>query len=418
MTGFRRNAQGEAELGSARVADVLKASGVATPAYFYDLDAMRAGARRIEDAFGAQPHLVAYAVKANSAGPVLRALFNEGVGADVVSGGELQLVLAAGVRADRVVMSGVAKTDQELDLAIAAEICAIQAESAEEIARIAARARAAKRRARVALRLNPGIEVDTHAHIATGHDAAKFGVPVVDLPAVFARIDAEADALLAVGLSTHIGSMQTTPEAYEASARRVAELVRARSESAAGMEYANFGGGFGVDYGQRPCSPPEDFIAVALKVAREARVAHLRVFVEPGRSFVAPHGILVARVVQPKVTSKARWLMLDAGMNDLLRPALYSAHHRIEPIDRAPGAGEWRVVGPVCESSDDFGIHPIGETAPEFVVIRDAGAYGYVMASEYNGRALPAEVFVSEGRVQSVIPSPGVEAWIARRLSS
>lgn len=418
MPGFRRDAQGAAELGSARVADLLAASSVGTPAYFYDLDAIREGARRVERAFGEQPHLVAYAVKANSAGPVLRTLFSEGIGADVVSGGELALVLAAGVRADRIVMSGVAKTDAELDRAIAEQICAIQAESAEEIGRIAARARAAKRTARVALRINPGVEVDTHAHIATGHDAAKFGVPAAELAQVFARIDAEPDALVAVGVSTHIGSMQTNPEAYRTSARRVADFVRARAEQAPGIEYANFGGGFGIDYGQRPSSPPEDFVQTALSVAKEARIEHLKILVEPGRSLVAAHGILVAKVVQQKVTSKHRWLMLDAGMNDLLRPALYQAHHRIEPIDRAPSAGDWRVVGPVCESSDDFGTHTIGEVAPELVVIRDAGAYGLVMASEYNGRALPAEVFVSDGKVAGVIASPGVDAWIARRLSA
>lgn len=405
-------------LGSARVADVLAQSGVATPAYFYDLDGMRESARRIEAAFGAQSHLVAYAVKANSAGPVLRTLFGEGLGADVVSGGELALVLAAGLPPERVVMSGVGKTDGEIDRAIGAQICAIQAESAEEIVRIAARARAAKRKARVALRINPGIDVETHAHIATGHDAAKFGVPATELPQVFERIDAESDAVVAVGLSAHIGSMQTNPGGYRAAARRVAELVRARVELAPGMEYANFGGGFAVDYGDRPVSPPEEFVAEALAVASEARVSHLKIFVEPGRSLVAPHGLLVARVVQSKVTAKHRWLVLDAGMNDLIRPALYQAHHRIEPLDCAPSAGDWKIVGPVCESSDDFGYHPVGETAPEFVVIRDAGAYGFVLASEYNGRALPAEVFASGGKVAAVIASPGVDDWIARRLST
>ena len=417
MSCFRRDAQGAAALGSARVADLLAQSAVGTPAYFYDLDAIREGARRVEAAFGAQPHLVAYAVKANSAGPVLRTLFAEGLGADVVSGGELGLVLTAGARPDRVVMSGVGKTDAEIDRAIGAGICSIQAESAEEIVRIAARARATKRRARVALRINPGVEVDTHAHIATGHDAAKFGVPVAELPQVFERIDAEGDALVAVGVSTHIGSMQASPEAYRTSARRVADLVRARAERSSGIEYANFGGGFAIDYGSRPASPPEDFVRVALAVATEARVQHLKIFVEPGRSLVAPHGIIVSRVVQSKVTARHRWLVLDAGMNDLIRPALYQAHHRIEPLDRPPSAGDWKIVGPVCESSDDFGYHPIGHEVPELVVIRDAGAYGYVLASEYNGRALPAEVFVSEGKVAGVIASPGVEAWIARRLS-
>jgi len=152
-------------------------------------------------------------------------------------------------------------------------------------------------------------------------------------------------------------------------------------------------------------------------VLRRAGVEDLRLVVEPGRALVAPFGILVARVVQGKVTAERRWLMLDAGMNDLLRPALYAAHHRIEPLERAPGAGKWRVVGPVCESSDDFGEHAIGDEVPKLVAIRDAGAYGFVMASEYNGRPLPAEAFVQGGKVATVIPSPGVDAWIRRRLA-
>jgi diaminopimelate decarboxylase len=180
----------------------------------------------------------------------------------------------------------------------------------------------------------------------------------------------------------------------------------------------DFGGGFGVDYGGRPCSPPEAFVAAALSVLREASLDDLTLVIEPGRALVAPFGILLTRVVQSKVTGERRWLMLDAGMNDLLRPALYAAHHRVEPLERAPERGQWRVVGPVCESSDDFGFHEIGERVPDLMLIRDAGAYGFVMASEYNGRPLPAQVFVSNGRAQAVIPSPGLDAWLSRQLAS
>ncbi len=415
MFGFRRDAQGAALLGSARLADLVQRSGVDTPAYFYDLDGVRDVAERLEAAFETQRHLVAYAVKANSAGPILRAVFSAGLGADVVSGAELELVLRAGAAPRRIVMSGVGKTDRELDSAIAADILAIQAESAEEITRIAARARALARSARVALRINPGVAIDSHAHIATGHDDAKFGVPAADVPALLAHVDGEP-ALVAVGLSTHIGSMQTNTLEYQAGARRVAELAVARRDAGRSLEYVNFGGGFGVDYGARPAPAPEAFVAAARAVLREARLEDHQLLVEPGRAVVAPFGVLVARVVQSKTTRARRWLVLDAGMNDLLRPALYSAHHRIEPLAHAPQAGEWRVVGPVCESSDDFGTHPIGEAVPELVAIREAGAYGFTMASEYNGRALPSEVFVSNGQVVAVHPSPGVEAWIRRRL--
>ncbi len=405
-------------MGSARLSELLSRAEVPTPAYFYDLDGMQDGARRVEAAFGERKHLTAYAVKANSAGKVLQTFAREGLGLDVVSGGELSLALAVGVAPGKIVMSGVAKTDAELDQAIQAEIYAIQAESAEEVTRLAARARSLGRRARVALRVNPGVEIDSHAHISTGHDAAKFGVPARNVPAAFERIDAEATSLVGVGLSMHIGSMQSSPDGYRSAAEKVAELARARRSRNSELEYVNFGGGFGVDYGTQPSSPPEAFVSAAIDVAARFGLDALRLCIEPGRAMVAPFGVLVARVVQAKVTDARRWLMLDAGMNDLLRPALYAAHHRVEPLERAPEPGEWRVVGPVCESSDDFGSHVIGEQVPELVAIREAGAYGYVMASEYNGRALPAEVFVSGGKIVGVLRGRDVASWVASRLGA
>jgi diaminopimelate decarboxylase len=418
MLGFRRDAQGAAVIGSARVADLLRQQELQTPVYFYDLDAIQDLGRRVEKAFGQVPHLIAYAVKANAGGPILRTLFEQGLGADVVSGGELELVLRAGLPPERIVMSGVAKTDAELDLAISQGIYSIQAESREEIERILVRARTLGRTARIALRVKPGIAIDSHSHIATGHDSAKFGLPALDIQAAFQEIDKVPEHLNPVGLSTHIGSMQTHPDAYRVSAEKLVGLAKARAISGSPLEYLNFGGGFGIDYGGQEVAAPEAFIGTALDVLREASLEPHRVLVEPGRALVGPFGILVARVVQSKVTKDRRWLLLDAGMNDLIRPALYGARHRVEPVDRAPEGGEWRVVGPVCESSDDFGFHPIGERVPEFVVIRDAGAYGSVMASEYNGRPLPSQVFVSGGCIQSVMRSPGIEGWITRQLGN
>jgi diaminopimelate decarboxylase len=347
----------------------------------------------------------------------VRALAREGVGADVVSGGELEVVLGCGVSPSRVVMSGVAKTDDELDLAIARGVFAVQVESLEEIDRLAARARASGRSARAALRVNPGVEIDSHAGIATGHDEAKFGIMRADVDAAWERI-ARYRELVAVGVSGHVGSMLREAEPYLASARVVCEAAKAGIARGVGLEYVSFGGGFGIDYGGTPGLLPPAFIAPSLALLAEVGLSGLELVIEPGRSLVGPFGVLVASVVQSKQSGERRWIMIDAGMNDLLRPALYGAKHRIEPLDRSPAAPEWRVVGPVCESTDDFGAHPLGSEPPACVVIRDAGAYGFVMASEYNGRALPAEVFVAGGAVKSTSESPGRAAWVKRRLDA
>ncbi len=418
MSGFERDATGRATLGGAPLAELLAAQNTPTPAYVYDLDAMAAGARDLVGAFGAAPNVVAYAVKANTAGSVVRTLAQAGAGADVVSAAELEVALACGVEPSRIVMSGVAKSDAELDRAIAAGIHAIQLESVEEIARVAARASAAGRRARVSLRINPGIEIDSHAHVATGHDEAKFGIVREDLARAFELVDQQPEALEAVGVSTHVGSMLATPGPYLDSAQVVCDAARARLASGASLDFVDFGGGFGIDYGEGPVATPAEFARAAVeRLAREG-LERLQLIVEPGRALVAPHGVLVACVLQGKQSGGRRWAMLDAGMNDLIRPALYQAFHRVEPLERPPGGAKWRVVGPVCESADDFGEHALGDALPGSVVIRDAGAYGFVMASEYNGRALPAELFVSGGRVVRASPSPGAAAWVKRRLDA
>lgn len=418
MLGFRRNAQGLACLGDSPLSELLLQSGLETPVYFYDLDAIAHEARSLIEGYGDARHVVAYAVKANSAGSVVRTLASEGTGADVVSGAELEVALACGIPAEKIVMSGVAKKDSELDFAISSRVLAIQAESVEEVSRIAARARALGRQARVAFRLNPGVEIDSHAHISTGHDKAKFGIVRADVGRAFEAVDAAAEALVAVGLSTHVGSMLGEVAPYLKSAQHVCEVARARRAQKPGLEYVNFGGGFGIDYGAGQSVRPADFAAGAVDLLNSEGLADLMLVAEPGRSMVASHGVIVARVVQSKVSSDQQWIMVDAGMNDLLRPALYGAKHRIEPLDREPTLPEWRVVGPVCESSDDFGAHALGASAPSSVVIRDAGAYGFVMASEYNGRALPSEVFVRGGQIVHTSPSAGAAAWVKRRLQA
>jgi diaminopimelate decarboxylase len=418
MTGFRRDAQDAATLGTLRLSQVIRDAEVELPAYVYDVDGMTETLRSLRQAFGDAPHLVAYAIKANSAGTVVRAFAAEGAGVDAVSGAEVELALSCGVPEKRVVMSGVAKTDAEIDLALFKGILAIQAESVEELRRISERARATGHRADVSLRVNPGIEIDSHAHIATGHDEAKFGISESDLPAAYAVIDGSEGRLSQVGLSVHLGSMMTSTEAYASSARNQCSLARERRQRAPTLKYVDFGGGFGIDYGGAPSVAPGEFAHVCVRALRDAGLSDLQIVVEPGRSLVAPFGVVVARVVQTKQSDPRRWVMINAGMNDLIRPALYSAKHRVELLDSAPQAPEWRVVGPVCESSDDFGSHPLGPSPEGLVAIRDAGAYGYVMASEYNGRALPSEVFIQGGKIVSVSRSAGKKAWIERRLNA
>ncbi len=417
MLGFRRDAQGVALLSGARLSDLLVTASVGTPAYVYDLDGLAEAARALEASFGGARHLVAYAVKANTAGSILRALAREGVGADVVSGGELEVVLGSGISPSRVVMSGVAKADWELDLAVGRSIHAVHVESIEEIERLAARARAQNAIARVALRVNPGVEIDSHAGIATGHDEAKFGIAHADVASAWESITRHPE-LLAVGVSGHVGSMVHDTEPYLASARRVCEAARSGIARGLALEYVSFGGGYAIDYGGKPAPEPGVFVKAGLALLGDVGLSGLELVIEPGRSLVGPFGVLVASVIQSKRAGERRWVMIDAGMNDLIRPALYGAKHRIEPLERAPSAPEWRVVGPVCESSDDFGAHPLGPEPPAGVVVRDAGAYGFVMASEYNGRPLPAEIFVTGGVVTRVSESPGRAAWVLRRLDA
>ncbi len=417
-----RRPDGVLALGGVSLAEIARDPRFGTPSYVYDLDAITAEARDLQAGFGSAPHLVAYAVKANSAGPIVQALAAERCGADVVSGAELTLALRCGVKPESIVFSGVAKTDAELDLAIGSGgggIGAIQIESAEEIPRIAARARAVGRAARVSLRINPAVDVgalDTHSYIATGHDEAKFGVP---LASVGRALDAltHAPELALVGVGSHVGSQLTATEGYLASARAVFTFAReVRSRFA--LEFVDGGGGFGIDYGEGCAVRPADFIRATLVIKKEMGLEDLSFYCEPGRSLVGAHGVLVARVIQRKVAEPRRWTMIDAGMNDLMRPALYQARHRIVAValDAAAGTGSYRVVGPVCESSDDFGIHELPDIEGGEVAILDAGAYGYSMASRYNGRALPAEVFVRGGKVALYTARRPADDWITDRL--
>lgn len=425
-----RNTSGVLTLGGVALPELARDPRIGTPAYVYYLDAMALAARALIAAFEGTPHLVAYAVKANSAGDVIRALAAEGCGADVVSGGELLLARRCGIPARKILFSGVAKRDDEIDLAIGEDIGALQVESVEELARIAARAKALGRRARVSLRVNPGVDadaLDTHSYIATGHDEAKFGVALSSIGEAI-TILVDAPEVLLVGVGAHVGSQFTKTDAYLTSAGAlfgVAKELRSRFA----LEYVDTGGGFGVDYGDGCEASPADFVTATRALKTANGLDDLALYCEPGRSLVATFGVLLASVIQRKVVTSSehaeqtarvrRWTMIDAGMNDLLRPALYQARHRIVPLvaTDAPSFPH-RVVGPVCESSDDFGIHDLpddGPDAPREVAILDAGAYGYSMASRYNGRALPTEVFLRGGAIANIRARKPPTDWVDDR---
>ncbi|MCH2108436.1 MAG: diaminopimelate decarboxylase [Polyangiaceae bacterium] len=414
--GFSRNTDGESLLGGSALKSLLSPQ-ITTPAYFYDLSGIFKRVSQIKAAFGDAPHLIAYAIKANSAASIVKTVIEAGGGVDAVSGGELQLALACGAQSRDVVLSGVAKRDDEIRLALEKDIQALQAESVEELQRIAQIAELTSQVARVSFRINPSVEIDSHAHIATGHDKAKFGISRRDWNAAFAKIK-QSPFLQLVGISTHVGSMLKTPASYLRSAKVVCEVAQHAQAEGHQLEYVDFGGGFGIDYGDGPADPPHHFAAEALGILKTEGLGHLKLVVEPGRSIVGPYGALVAQVIQTKVSGARRWAMIDAGMNDLLRPALYGAPHRIEPLSQQPqGEESFRVVGPVCESTDDFGDHDLCED-PDYVVIRDAGAYAFTMASEYNARPLPDEVFIRDGKIVHHSPSPGIDSWLAARLKA
>lgn len=399
---------------------LLQQAGVPTPAYVYDLDAIADAARSLVRALGDRG-VCCYAIKANDAAPIARTIIREGCGVDVVSGGELSIALACGARPERMVYSGVAKRDDEIDLAVTTGIRAIHAESVEELDRIAARARALGKQARIGLRVNPSVEADTHAHIATGHDEAKFGIAREDLPRALETIRRN-DVLELVGMSSHVGSMLMTTDPYVEALSVLIELVKDLRAQGFALEYVDAGGGFGVPYrDDQQAVPGPDFVEAARATLDSAGLSDLALLIEPGRFLVAAHGVLLTHVIQPKRSNAGgvarRWLLVDAGMNDLIRPALYQAHHRIVPVAASNDPiVPWRVAGPVCESSDDFGEHPLPDPPPSLLAIREAGAYGRSMASTYNTRPIASEVFVAGGKVASVRRARATAALVESEL--
>jgi diaminopimelate decarboxylase len=374
------------------------AAGAGTPLYVYSADAIRSRVAEFDAAFAGVPHALHYALKANSNLALVRLLRGLGCLADANSGGEIDAALRAGFAPGEIVFTGVGKTAAELARAAGLGLRSINAESAGEIDRIDAAARAAGRRARVALRVNPDIDARSHPHISTGLRVNKFGVPLDEAVAV-CRDAAGRPGLELVGLHMHIGSQMVNLDPIRRAAAAIVELAGVLERDGIRIEHLDLGGGLGVPYdgGEAP-SPAEYAAAIAPFVQGAGRLLLL----EPGRVLVAAAGALLTRVVDVKPQGPDRlFVVLDAGMTELLRPALYGAYHRVLPValgDRPEVACDF--VGPLCETSDTVGRDrraPRPEVGDLFAVL-DTGAYGFVMASNYNRRPMPAEALVEGDR--------------------
>ena len=377
-----------------RLADAAGRFG--TPLFVYSRSVIERAWEAYERAFASVPHRICYAVKANGNGAILRLLAERGAGADIVSGGELLAALRAGFPAERIVFAGVGKTDEELALGLERGIGEFNAESEEEIARLGAAAVARGREARVSLRVNPDIDPRTHPYISTGLREAKFGVPIARAADILRRAR-ELPGVRVVGVQCHLGSQIMDLAPLGTAARALAELSRTLLNEGFALDTIDLGGGLGVDYEGGTHADPAALAEVVLPAIEGLP---LTLVLEPGRSVVAGAGVMLTRVLYLKENEGRRFVIVDAGMNDLLRPALYRAYHGVEPV--TPRGGplvEVDVVGPVCETGD-FLARGRKLELPEpgdLLAVRDTGAYGFAMASRYNMRPRAAEVLLEDG---------------------
>jgi diaminopimelate decarboxylase len=381
--------------GSVALADVAAKAG--TPCYVYSAAAILENYRSYDLAFGAAPHTVCFAVKANGNLSILKLLAGAGAGFDIVSSGELYRVLKAGGDPGKIVFSGVGKTAAEINAALEAGVFAFNCESEPELALLDALADRLGVKARVALRVNPDVDASTHHHISTGRLGHKFGIDIGDAEGVYERARG-LESLALEGVSCHIGSQLLDVQPELEAADLVLELIRRLRAKGFPILHADFGGGLGVAYREGEIKPPAgEFVSALL-----ARVAglDLHVMLEPGRSIVGDAGVLLTRVLYRKKSGDTEFVVVDAAMNDLIRPALYGAHHEILPV-RKTGRPRIQadVVGPVCETGDFLARgREVEDVLPgDLLAVCTAGAYGFVQASNYNARPRPAEVMVEDG---------------------
>ncbi len=396
------------------------AEAVGTPFYCYSTATLERHYRVFAEAFGDADTLVCYSLKANSNLAVVRTLARLGAGADVVSGGELRRALAAGVPASRIVFSGVGKTAAEMADALAAGIYQFNVESEPELRALNDLAEQAGRTAPVTIRVNPDVDARSHDHISTGREDDKFGVAWRDAREMY-RLAGTLGGLQVVGIDVHIGSQLTELEPFKNAFGRIAGLVGELRADGHAIERLDLGGGLGISYGEEGREPPlpEEYARLATEITGELGC---QLVLEPGRLIAGNAGLLVTRVIYVKQAPSRTFVIVDAAMNDLHRPALYGAYHEIEPV-RQPGKQAAKadptalvdVVGPVCESADVLGreraLGPV--EADDLLVIRSAGAYGAVMSSSYNSRPLVPEVLVNGDRFAVIRKRPDYDEMVA-----
>lgn len=391
------------------------AAAVGTPFYCYSTATLTRHYRVFAEALAGLDALVCYAMKANSNQAVVKTLANLGAGADVVSEGELRRALAAGIPADKILFSGVGKTAREMDFALEADILCFNVESEPELALLSERAAALGREARVSLRINPDVDAGTHRKITTGKAENKFGIPLKRAREVYAHA-ATLPGLRITGIDMHIGSQITTLDPFDNAFALLAELARTLRAEGHAIEHVDLGGGLGIPYREDGEAPPrpERYAEV---IRRHMAPLGLKVILEPGRMIAGNAGILVASVIYLKEGEAKNFLIVDAAMNDLIRPTLYDAFHEIRPVvEPAEGAPRMTVdvVGPVCETGDYLGL---GRSLPamrpgDLIAIGTAGAYGAVQAGTYNTRLLVPEVLVNGSRFHVVRPRPSYDDLI------
>jgi diaminopimelate decarboxylase len=383
------------------------AQAVGTPFYCYSTATLERHYRVFASAFADVPSLVCYAVKANSNQAVIATLAKQGAGADVVSGGELKRALAAGMPPDKIMFSGIGKTAAELALALDENILCVNVESEPELELLSAIAAGKGRIANVSVRVNPDVDAKTHAKIATGRAENKFGIPISRARAVYAQA-AKLPGLRVVGVDMHIGSQITELSPFDDAFALLSDFVRQLRADGHTISHVDLGGGLGIPY-REDNEPPPDPAAYAAVVKRATRGLDCKLIFEPGRLLVGNAGILVTRVLYLKRGEAKTFVIVDAAMNDLIRPTLYEAHHEIQPVTEArPGAPRTMadVVGPVCESGDFLALdRDIVEPQPgDLLAVMTAGAYGAVQAGTYNTRPLIPEVLVRDGEWALVRP--------------
>lgn len=407
---YRDGALCAEEVPLARIADA-----VGTPFYCYSSAGIARRYLAFAGAFRELPATVCFALKANSNLAVVRTLAALGAGADVVSEGELRQALAAGVPPAKIVFSGVGKTEPEIRAALEAGILQINVESAPELAEVDAIARGLGRSAPVALRINPDVPADTHAKIATGRSENKFGIDLGHARETFAKAQALANVELQ-GIAIHIGSQLVDLRPFRSAFRRIAGLVTALRGDGVAIRRLDLGGGLGIRYARETPPEPADYAAL---IAEFFAPFGCELVLEPGRYLVGEAGVLVTRVVRVKEGISHTFMIVDAGMNDLLRPALYDAYHRITPVaEPAPNAplSPVEVVGPVCETADTFARdRPLPPLASgDLLAVESAGAYGAVMASPYNTRPPAPEVMVKGAEFAVIRARSSFDALVAR----